>query len=326
MVVDWGDDERRLTSSVSVLGGPSNGAYPSGNTLLVRGSGETRADRSLGDRGRTRRRAGAGRRRHQQPQPRGPHGGQRHVRRRPVAHPHRRPPRRAEHRRPARRVRPRGPDPRRLHVDAVRGVQLRAPARRRGLPRRPRLRPRRRDDRGGAPARPHPRAQRVPDLERRVLPVRHRPHRLRPVLRRRVERSRRLRGEPAAGARRGGRLLRHVPPQGRDRGSRGVRRDGRRVRRRHRSPARGDARLPRRAAHDRRHDAPPLHLPPPRRPRLRRCGRAPHRVLARATDAGAWRGRPRSRPTRISGSEHGRSATAPVDRSPTARWRTARRR
>ena len=41
MVVDWGDDERRLTSSVSVLGGPSNGAYPSGNTLLVRGSGES---------------------------------------------------------------------------------------------------------------------------------------------------------------------------------------------------------------------------------------------------------------------------------------------
>ncbi len=41
MVVDWGDDERRLTSSVSVLGGPSNGAYPSGNSLVVRGSGET---------------------------------------------------------------------------------------------------------------------------------------------------------------------------------------------------------------------------------------------------------------------------------------------
>jgi hydroxyacylglutathione hydrolase len=41
MVVDWGDDERRLTPTVSVLGGPSNGAYPSGNSLLVRGSGET---------------------------------------------------------------------------------------------------------------------------------------------------------------------------------------------------------------------------------------------------------------------------------------------
>ena len=41
MVVDWGDDERRLTSSVSVLSGPSNGAYPSGNSLLVRGSGES---------------------------------------------------------------------------------------------------------------------------------------------------------------------------------------------------------------------------------------------------------------------------------------------
>ena len=41
MVVDWGADERRLTSSVSVLAGPSNGAYPSGHSLLVRGSGET---------------------------------------------------------------------------------------------------------------------------------------------------------------------------------------------------------------------------------------------------------------------------------------------
>jgi glyoxylase-like metal-dependent hydrolase (beta-lactamase superfamily II) len=40
-VADWGDDERRLTSSVSVLVGDENGAYPSGNTLLVRGAGET---------------------------------------------------------------------------------------------------------------------------------------------------------------------------------------------------------------------------------------------------------------------------------------------
>jgi glyoxylase-like metal-dependent hydrolase (beta-lactamase superfamily II) len=39
--VDWLDDERRLTKAVSVLGGPANGAYPSGNTLLVRGAAET---------------------------------------------------------------------------------------------------------------------------------------------------------------------------------------------------------------------------------------------------------------------------------------------
>jgi len=39
--VDWGDDERRLTDTVSVLVGPANGAYPSGNSLLVRGAGES---------------------------------------------------------------------------------------------------------------------------------------------------------------------------------------------------------------------------------------------------------------------------------------------
>jgi glyoxylase-like metal-dependent hydrolase (beta-lactamase superfamily II) len=33
--------DRQLTSSVSVLSGPANGAYPSGNTLLVRGRSET---------------------------------------------------------------------------------------------------------------------------------------------------------------------------------------------------------------------------------------------------------------------------------------------
>jgi glyoxylase-like metal-dependent hydrolase (beta-lactamase superfamily II) len=32
--------DRQLTSSVSVLSGPANGAYPSGNTLLVRGAAE----------------------------------------------------------------------------------------------------------------------------------------------------------------------------------------------------------------------------------------------------------------------------------------------
>ncbi len=41
MVHDWGDDERRLTDSVSVLVGDANGAYPSGNTLLVRGASES---------------------------------------------------------------------------------------------------------------------------------------------------------------------------------------------------------------------------------------------------------------------------------------------
>jgi len=41
MIRDWGDDERPLTDSVSVLVGDANGAYPSGNTLLVRGAGES---------------------------------------------------------------------------------------------------------------------------------------------------------------------------------------------------------------------------------------------------------------------------------------------
>jgi glyoxylase-like metal-dependent hydrolase (beta-lactamase superfamily II) len=38
---DWGDDHRTLTDTVSVLVGPANGAYPSGNTLVVRGASET---------------------------------------------------------------------------------------------------------------------------------------------------------------------------------------------------------------------------------------------------------------------------------------------
>lgn len=41
MVVDWGEAERRLTGAVSVLEGAKAGAYPSGNTLLVRGAGES---------------------------------------------------------------------------------------------------------------------------------------------------------------------------------------------------------------------------------------------------------------------------------------------
>ena len=38
--VDWGESERRLTDRVSVLVGAKNGGYPSGNTLLVKGTSE----------------------------------------------------------------------------------------------------------------------------------------------------------------------------------------------------------------------------------------------------------------------------------------------
>ncbi len=38
---DWGDAELHLTDRVSVLVGDDNGRYPSGNSLLVRGDGET---------------------------------------------------------------------------------------------------------------------------------------------------------------------------------------------------------------------------------------------------------------------------------------------
>lgn len=38
--IDWGEDERRLTERVSVLVGTKQGAYPSGNSLLVRGTSE----------------------------------------------------------------------------------------------------------------------------------------------------------------------------------------------------------------------------------------------------------------------------------------------
>jgi glyoxylase-like metal-dependent hydrolase (beta-lactamase superfamily II) len=41
MAATWGDDERRLTGTVSVLVGDANGAYPAGNSLLVRGAAET---------------------------------------------------------------------------------------------------------------------------------------------------------------------------------------------------------------------------------------------------------------------------------------------
>lgn len=40
-VVDWDDDQIRLTNSVSVLRGAENGTYPSGNSLLVEGAAET---------------------------------------------------------------------------------------------------------------------------------------------------------------------------------------------------------------------------------------------------------------------------------------------
>lgn len=41
MLASWGDDERKLTDRVSVLVGAKNGSYPSGNSLLVRGDGES---------------------------------------------------------------------------------------------------------------------------------------------------------------------------------------------------------------------------------------------------------------------------------------------
>ena len=41
MQADWGEAERKLTDRVSVLMGAKNGAYPSGNSLLVRGTSET---------------------------------------------------------------------------------------------------------------------------------------------------------------------------------------------------------------------------------------------------------------------------------------------
>ena len=41
MFTAWGDHARRLTEHVTVLSTPENGAYPSGNSLLVQGAGET---------------------------------------------------------------------------------------------------------------------------------------------------------------------------------------------------------------------------------------------------------------------------------------------
>ncbi len=41
MIAAWGDNERKLTDRVSVLVGPDNGKYPSGNSVVVRGDGET---------------------------------------------------------------------------------------------------------------------------------------------------------------------------------------------------------------------------------------------------------------------------------------------
>lgn len=40
MTAEWGDQELRLTDAVSVLLGAEKGAYPSGNSLVVRGAGE----------------------------------------------------------------------------------------------------------------------------------------------------------------------------------------------------------------------------------------------------------------------------------------------
>ena len=41
MITDWGADERPLTDTISVLCGTDRGAYPSGNSLLVRGASES---------------------------------------------------------------------------------------------------------------------------------------------------------------------------------------------------------------------------------------------------------------------------------------------
>jgi len=41
IVVDWGEQQKKLTDSVSVLVGAENGAYPSGNSVLIQGKGET---------------------------------------------------------------------------------------------------------------------------------------------------------------------------------------------------------------------------------------------------------------------------------------------
>lgn len=40
-MADWGEAQLRLTPTVSVLVGPDNGLYPSGNSLLVEGAAET---------------------------------------------------------------------------------------------------------------------------------------------------------------------------------------------------------------------------------------------------------------------------------------------
>jgi glyoxylase-like metal-dependent hydrolase (beta-lactamase superfamily II) len=40
LVTEWGEDELRLTDAVSVLMGADRGAYPAGNSVVVRGAGE----------------------------------------------------------------------------------------------------------------------------------------------------------------------------------------------------------------------------------------------------------------------------------------------
>ncbi len=41
MIATWGENERKLTNRVSVLVGPDNGKYPSGNSVVVRGDAES---------------------------------------------------------------------------------------------------------------------------------------------------------------------------------------------------------------------------------------------------------------------------------------------
>ena len=227
--VDWGDDERRLTDTVSVLVGPGNGAYPSGNSLLVRGAGESLiidpsvtvverggapvpVDAVVNSHSHEDHVAGNGFfadariHVHDDDLP-GVHSlqGLMDVYGMPIDHPFATTIVEEFHYTP----RPDAEGFNDGHVFDLGGGD---------------------DRRGRPPARPHPRPQRLP-RRRRVLPVRHRPHRVRPVLRRRVERPRGLRGQPGQGPRRGRPLLRDVPPQGRHRGPRRVPAPARRLRR-----------------------------------------------------------------------------------------------
>ena len=193
-----------------------------------------------------------------------------------AAHPRRRPARGAQPRRADGRLRAHRRAPRRVRQAGRRGVPLhaRAPTPR-GSATVTCSTSAAMHGRGRAPAGSHPRAQRVPDLGGVFFLSDIDLTGFGPYYGDVWSDLEDFEASLGAGPRRGRRLLRHVPPQGRDRGPRGVRRAGRRVHRRDRPPARGDARVPRRAAHDRRHGGPPLHLPTARAARLRRQRRTP---------------------------------------------------